>query len=63
MQVLVKDLKPGQHVQGSNLDLLYRVENVVKTDSGVSVRMSLHGKLTEFTEYNPYDSFVAVTLH
>lgn len=63
MQVLVKDLKPGQHVQGSNLDFLYRVENVVKTDSGVSVRMSLHGALTDFAEYNPYDSFVAVTLH
>ena len=63
MQVLVKDLTPGQYVQGGNADHIYKVENTIRTPTGVSVRMSLHGALTDFTEYNPYDSFVAVTLH
>lgn len=63
MIALIKDLKVGQYVQGDNPDNILRVESAVKTPSGVSVRFSLHGALTDFKEYNQYDSFNVVTLH
>lgn len=63
MMVQCKDLKPGQHVQGNNPDHIYKVENVTRTPTGVSVRFSLHGVLTDFVEQSPYDSFPLVTLH
>lgn len=63
MQTLVKDLKPGQYIQGSAPENILKVENVVPTPEGVSIRFSLHGNLTEFASYNPYDSFVTVTMH
>lgn len=63
MRVMIKDLKPGQYIQGADPDNILKVENAVKVPEGISLRFSLHGNLTDFRTYGAYDTFEAVTLH
>lgn len=63
MKTRVIDLSVGDHVKGVEPDDVFRIENIIATPGGLSIRFTKHGVLTDFAEYNPYDSFERVTMH